>query len=202
MSFFFLMIRRPPRSTLFPYTTLFRSQGEPARLTVRLPLVGKRGGRERVPGANDRPAPLLLQPGGLRLAGVDRFNRASLILFGLAGCREIIRRVHNGDVARDFTDERLQRGQLLEAHRNDENVDTGSNFRCGDYRGPRLGRQATEGLRSTRVRDADPVTGRTKLADERTADVPCPNDSDLHKHSLSSRFTCARPNNRTVDGTF
>src|SRR3712207_8622631 len=27
---FFLMIRRPPRSTLFPYTTLFRSRG-PAR---------------------------------------------------------------------------------------------------------------------------------------------------------------------------
>src|ERR1039458_9779925 len=25
---FFLMIRRPPRSTLFPYTTLFRSRGE------------------------------------------------------------------------------------------------------------------------------------------------------------------------------
>src|SRR2546430_10175630 len=29
--FFFLMIRRPPRSTLFPYTTLFRS---PARTGV------------------------------------------------------------------------------------------------------------------------------------------------------------------------
>src|SRR2546427_6179012 len=26
--FFFLMIRRPPRSTLFPYTTLFRSTGD------------------------------------------------------------------------------------------------------------------------------------------------------------------------------
>src|SRR5258705_13804302 len=26
--FFFLMIRRPPRSTLFPYTTLFRSQAK------------------------------------------------------------------------------------------------------------------------------------------------------------------------------
>src|SRR5256885_12789966 len=26
--FFFLMIRRPPRSTLFPYTTLFRSKAE------------------------------------------------------------------------------------------------------------------------------------------------------------------------------
>src|SRR3712207_8804064 len=32
MIVFFLMIRRPPRSTLFPYTTLFRSAtlGEPA----------------------------------------------------------------------------------------------------------------------------------------------------------------------------
>src|SRR3712207_9447470 len=27
--FFFLMIRRPPRSTLFPYTTLFRSINSP-----------------------------------------------------------------------------------------------------------------------------------------------------------------------------
>src|SRR6266498_5443078 len=27
--FFFLMIRRPPRSTLFPYTTLFRPRGCP-----------------------------------------------------------------------------------------------------------------------------------------------------------------------------
>src|SRR2546430_12270894 len=29
--FFFLMIRRPPRSTLFPYTTLFRSPRRTAR---------------------------------------------------------------------------------------------------------------------------------------------------------------------------
>src|SRR5579863_8672471 len=28
---FFLMIRRPPRSTLFPYTTLFRSQGRDSK---------------------------------------------------------------------------------------------------------------------------------------------------------------------------
>src|SRR5690348_18060653 len=27
LRFFFLMLRRPPRSTLFPYTTLFRSLG-------------------------------------------------------------------------------------------------------------------------------------------------------------------------------
>src|SRR5258708_30091367 len=39
--FFFLMIRRPPRSTLFPYTTLFRSPqirifDRPQRLTALL----------------------------------------------------------------------------------------------------------------------------------------------------------------------
>src|SRR3712207_8716397 len=31
MNCFFLMIRRPPRSTLFPYTTLFRSTGHWSR---------------------------------------------------------------------------------------------------------------------------------------------------------------------------
>src|SRR2546427_9462509 len=39
---FFLMIRRPPRSTLFPYTTLFRSKcanGTLLPLTVRSPSV-------------------------------------------------------------------------------------------------------------------------------------------------------------------
>src|SRR5687767_1897567 len=36
---FFLMVRRPPRSTLFPYTTLFRSRPQPLRGTK-----GKRKG--------------------------------------------------------------------------------------------------------------------------------------------------------------
>src|SRR2546422_2857205 len=35
-SFFFLMIRRPPRSTLFPYTTLFRSGVKLSRLAAPL----------------------------------------------------------------------------------------------------------------------------------------------------------------------
>src|SRR5256885_7972657 len=35
MYFFFLMIRRPPRSTLFPYTTLFRSRSCPRRRGTR-----------------------------------------------------------------------------------------------------------------------------------------------------------------------
>src|SRR5256885_16561857 len=36
--FFFLMIRRPPRSTLFPYTTLFRSRDAPKRAELWLRL--------------------------------------------------------------------------------------------------------------------------------------------------------------------
>src|SRR5256885_5578312 len=53
--FFFLMIRRPPRSTLFPYTTLFRSENKitpaPHQVTVDVggrPLIletGKINGR-------------------------------------------------------------------------------------------------------------------------------------------------------------
>src|SRR5476649_2525488 len=38
LRFFFLMIRRPPRSTLFPYTTLFRSDG--IRQCHRVPTIG------------------------------------------------------------------------------------------------------------------------------------------------------------------
>src|SRR5256886_12496268 len=40
--FFFLMIRRPPRSTLFPYTTLFRSHRAMALLLDVLEVVGRR----------------------------------------------------------------------------------------------------------------------------------------------------------------
>src|SRR6266571_9321750 len=42
--FFFLMIRRPPRSTLFPYTTLFRSRVRHDRPPGR-PRTGAGGGR-------------------------------------------------------------------------------------------------------------------------------------------------------------
>src|SRR2546430_13651761 len=61
------MIRRPPRSTLFPYTTLFRSEVRVAehldgerpppdqiRLDVRVPPVGTRLAR-RHPGEGPRP---------------------------------------------------------------------------------------------------------------------------------------------------
>src|SRR5438874_10421195 len=38
--FFFLMIRRPPRSTLFPYTTLFRSRSRKRDVFAVCPIVG------------------------------------------------------------------------------------------------------------------------------------------------------------------
>src|SRR5215831_6093021 len=41
-SFFFLMIRRPPRSTLFPYTTLFRSRDGEVRGLQRVFELGYR----------------------------------------------------------------------------------------------------------------------------------------------------------------
>src|SRR5437764_2976100 len=44
--FFFLMIRRPPRSTLFPYTTLFRSVVE-----AKAQLDGRLGPVDRAPAA-------------------------------------------------------------------------------------------------------------------------------------------------------
>src|SRR5258705_14001042 len=76
ISFFFLMIRRPPRSTLFPYTTLFRSRlhgsdgilGPPHHVRhlvppaeLRLPHTG-RSRHRRVPELRVPP----------RTAGVDR----------------------------------------------------------------------------------------------------------------------------------
>src|SRR2546422_4348861 len=42
--FFFLMIRRPPRSTLFPYTTLFRSRGVGGEVPTRPAPARGRGG--------------------------------------------------------------------------------------------------------------------------------------------------------------
>src|SRR5439155_25233556 len=67
--FFFLMIRRPPRSTLFPYTTLFRS-GSPDRcLHDRRP--GGRPRRRRRGGAPRRAR-------GARARGRGKPDRAWL----------------------------------------------------------------------------------------------------------------------------
>src|SRR5437660_5346934 len=56
-SFFFLSIRRPPRSTLFPYTTLFRSsalENEIDRAAAAHPNPGRIGSVHRLNRAEDR----------------------------------------------------------------------------------------------------------------------------------------------------
>src|SRR3989442_12539668 len=76
--FFFLMIRRPPRSTLFPYTTLFRSleaavrrlilaraAPDPARSLPRpLPLEGQgpRQGARRIGRSEEHTSELQSRP--------------------------------------------------------------------------------------------------------------------------------------------
>src|SRR3712207_6981883 len=57
--FFFLMIRRPPRSTLFPYTTLFRSHAVPLRAELRRHAPGALR-----PHLGEEPRPLDAQPPG------------------------------------------------------------------------------------------------------------------------------------------
>src|SRR5690606_42121668 len=71
---FFLLIRRPPRSTLFPYTTLFRSHlrrrapGHPPRRDRRRP-------RRRGAGAGPAPARQpARRPGGARDRKSTRLN--------------------------------------------------------------------------------------------------------------------------------
>src|SRR2546425_3082388 len=88
------MIRRPPRSTLFPYTTLFRSVpvdrpgldlGVPPPRGARTPRDHRIGGDARLPaapgprrkhpaaaggGPGGTPSPVRRDPGGLLAAGV------------------------------------------------------------------------------------------------------------------------------------
>src|SRR3712207_7895728 len=65
------MIRRPPRSTLFPYTTLFRSRAVRRRLPLVLPERGRAGAIGAPDGRGDRGAAegvvrVLRRPGGDR----------------------------------------------------------------------------------------------------------------------------------------
>src|SRR3712207_8544963 len=67
MLFFFLMIRRPPRSTLFPYTTLFRSVGRQRLVAEDQPARGVQAELELGVGEDD-PA----RRGVLRAEPVER----------------------------------------------------------------------------------------------------------------------------------
>src|SRR5258705_4477990 len=83
MFVFFLMIRRPPRSTLFPYTTLFRSLSErslalPRTVALILGAAFVAAAAQVSVPLPGTPVPMTLQPlavllvGGLLGARLDR----------------------------------------------------------------------------------------------------------------------------------
>src|SRR6266496_6164447 len=78
--FFFLMIRRPPRSTLFPYTTLFRSG--PGVVTARLEISSR-----IIPHLDwNRPLYCISELVDIRCSGLGRDAEASFSSDG-AGAR-------------------------------------------------------------------------------------------------------------------
>src|SRR3712207_7408766 len=87
------MIRRPPRSTLFPYTTLFRSGGD-AGLAIR-----------RLTGGDDRPASE--RPPGVRVIGGYREAPTQTGQFGVDLAVEV-----SGSRSEEHTSE-LQSRQYL-----------------------------------------------------------------------------------------
>src|SRR5574344_1227704 len=118
-AFFFLMIRRPPRSTLFPYTTLFRSgtaiyQGVcaifiaacyginltfPQMITIVLTATLASIGTAGVPGAGMVMLAMVLSSVGLPIdgiaivAGIDRIfdmGRTIVNIIGDAACALIV----------------------------------------------------------------------------------------------------------------
>src|SRR2546426_4892184 len=109
VSFFFLMIRRPPRSTLFPYTTLFRSRGRARSLhrnggrppPPRFPSLRRPAENRRRPGGRGRTDRRSSDPvDGGRAALVERYD---LVMHGRLGlhARGPGRHARDGH-ARDF----------------------------------------------------------------------------------------------------
>src|SRR3712207_9368430 len=99
--FFFLMIRRPPRSTLFPYTTLFRSlldiyRGEDDFLFTDEQLVQAAGFESdsslrsiisRNPELRNREFSVLCKVDSME-GGVKKQREKRLFKIGRASCRE------------------------------------------------------------------------------------------------------------------
>src|SRR5256885_9479412 len=99
--FFFLMIRRPPRSTLFPYTTLFRSRS------------GHRNGRSRLRAVRDPPAPAhrgrRLRPRHAPDRKSTRLNSSHLVISYAVFCLKKKKEQNRGALANYFDDEFLPR---------------------------------------------------------------------------------------------
>src|SRR5437016_8176596 len=98
VSFFFLMLRPPPRSTLFPYTTLFRSPGprHPRPSGSNRRSADWRRWRRR-PAA--RPGPAQAAPGGRWLRKAPRSEEHTSELQSLTNlvCRLLLEKKNKKD---------------------------------------------------------------------------------------------------------
>src|SRR2546430_13265739 len=103
--FFFLMIRRPPRSTLFPYTTLFRS---PAGRTAH--GHGAEIGPPRIAPERRQAPESIGQPRNLLRAGTDRKSTRlnsshSQISYAVFCLKKKTRQIHQTSQLRTRTQE-------------------------------------------------------------------------------------------------
>src|SRR2546428_4793292 len=98
--FFFLMIRRPPRSTLFPYTTLFRSPRLRLRFQAVDPRAGRRLGRHELAVPHDRVANLVehgaVQPGRSEEHTSELQSRSDLV------CRLLLEKKKNTPLSHEL----------------------------------------------------------------------------------------------------
>src|SRR2546422_1406062 len=86
MFFFFLMIRRPPRSTLFPYTTLFRSaELDGVRGSARAARRGRAPAARPGPLRGDRKSTRLNSSHGYISYAVFCLKKKSSPALGIAG---------------------------------------------------------------------------------------------------------------------
>src|SRR3712207_8681091 len=101
------MIRRPPRSTLFPYTTLFRSVGAERVAQQADP---RPGGRDRDTLAARHPFAEVGQQGGDELvvgAVEERVVLETLVTHRLPAVTELVRRRSVGELPADRKSTRL-----------------------------------------------------------------------------------------------
>src|SRR3989442_2579450 len=105
--FFFLMIRRPPRSTLFPYTTLFRSViGGGSYLDELATLAGARNVFHDV--ARDRKS-TRLNSSHVRISDADFFLEKNKNLLG-EGAQYCVGQCISGGMRKDAMDNLDQHG--------------------------------------------------------------------------------------------
>src|SRR5690606_42021678 len=107
---YFSMLRRPPRSTLFPYTTLFRSHVAVMRGGGPAPAGGLAAGaveRPRGPAHAERPPQLrLVEARDLdRVVGRGGALPVAVGEIGRASCRERVQSAGDGGAVRDRSGE-------------------------------------------------------------------------------------------------